>query len=60
MLNKAEKRKREEKKDTVFDYRGQKHTKESLQQRFHGKKSQLEQTNVAGGMMVPPLRYIPT
>ena len=54
MVNKAEKRKREEKKDTIFDYRGQKHTRESLQQRFQGKKNQLEQTNIASGMMGLP------
>jgi hypothetical protein len=53
MENKAAERKREEKKDTIFQYRGQTYTEESLQQRLQRKKNQLEGNPIATGMTLP-------
>ncbi|CZR60682.1 uncharacterized protein PAC_10578 [Phialocephala subalpina] len=44
MDSKATKRKREEKKDTIFDYRGQTYTKQSLQPRLQRKRNRPAET----------------
>jgi len=53
MENKAAKRKHEEKKDTVFDYRGQSYTQQSIQQRLQRKKMRQDETVVSAGMIAP-------
>jgi hypothetical protein len=51
MNDKAAKRKREEKKDTVFTFRGQTYTTESLHQRLQRRKTQMEETIASAGMI---------
>lgn len=54
-MGKAAKRKREEKKDTIFNYCGQTYTKQSLQQRLQRKKNRLEETIFSAGRIDPCL-----
>jgi hypothetical protein len=58
MENKAAKRKHEEKKDTVFDYRGQTYTQQSIQQRLQRKKIRQDETVVSAGIIAPCLALI--
>jgi hypothetical protein len=51
MDNKAAKRKLEEKKDTIFEYRGQTYTTESLKKRYQKKKAQAEEATISAGMV---------
>ncbi|KAF4625886.1 hypothetical protein G7Y89_g12275 [Cudoniella acicularis] len=53
MENKAAKRKREEKKDTIFDYRGQTYTKQSLQSRLQKRKNQEEEATISADAPTP-------
>jgi hypothetical protein len=51
MENKAAKRKLEEKKDTIFEYRGQTYTTESLKKLCQRKKTQAEEVTISAGMV---------
>jgi len=57
MESKAAKRKHEE-KDTVFDFRGQTYTQQSIQQRLQRKKIRQGETVVSAGMIAPCLALI--
>lgn len=55
MEDKASKRKREENKDTIFEFRGQTYTTAGLQQRRPRKKNRQTETGIPRGMIVPYL-----
>lgn len=45
MLNKAAKRKQQDEKETLFEYRGQKYTVDSVRQRLQRKKNHPNEAN---------------
>jgi hypothetical protein len=51
MEGKAAKRKHEENKDTIFEYRGQTYTTESLKKRGQKRKNQAEEVTISAGMI---------
>ena len=49
MLSKARKRKQEDDKETLFEFRGQEYTEDTIRQRLQRKKLEPEKSNVAAG-----------